>query len=293
MKKKTKTKEQIAKENLELLRQNEKLRADLKTSELYFNVAEVIMVVISKDQHVRAINAKGCDTLGYTKDELVGKNWFDTCIPASIVRDVKKAWDDIMTGRLEFVEYFENSIVTRNGNDRIISWHNSVIYDKNGAIDAILSSGDDITEIRQKEEIISAQTDSIMELSTPILQVWQGIVVAPLIGTIDSMRTQQFMDRLLTSITTTKSPVALIDITGVPTIDTQTAQHVIEAITAASLLGTKVIITGISPTIAQTLVHLGIDLSSVITKSSLSAGLEVAFDLQELSVMKKDTKEGI
>ncbi len=151
----------------------------------------------------------------------------------------------------------------------------------------------EIEEGKRREEIIKRQTEEILELSTPVIQVWEGVVIAPLIGTIDSMRTQQFMDRLLTSITTTKSPVALIDITGVPTIDTQTAQHVIEAITAASLLGTKVIITGISPTIAQTLVHLGIDLSSVITKSSLSAGLEVAFDLQELCVTKKRKNIGI
>ena len=111
-----------------------------------------------------------------------------------------------------------------------------------------------------------------------------SVVVAPLIGTIDSERTQQFMERFLGTIVKTNSPVALMDITGVPTLDTQTAQHLIEAVTAATLLGAKVIVTGVSPAIAQTLVHLGIDLPDIITKSSLSAGLKVALEFLGLTI---------
>ena len=102
-----------------------------------------------------------------------------------------------------------------------------------------------------------------MELSTPVMQVWQGVVVAPLIGSLDSQRTQQFMERLLNRIVETNSPVALVDIMGVPTIDTQTAQHLIETISAVRLLGAQVVLTGVRPAIAQTLVHLGIDLSGI------------------------------
>jgi anti-anti-sigma regulatory factor len=127
----------------------------------------------------------------------------------------------------------------------------------------------------------------MLELSTPVLQIWEGVVVAPLIGTLDSERTQQFMERLLNEIVKTKSPVALIDITGVPTIDTQTGQHLIEAISAARLLGTEVILTGVRPAIAQTLVHLGIDLSDFITKSSLAAGLNDALYALNLRVVPK------
>ena len=110
-------------------------------------------------------------------------------------------------------------------------------------------------------------------------------MVAPLIGTLDSERTQQFMERLLEAIVKTKSPVVLVDITGVPTIDTQIAQHIIESITAARLLGTQVVLTGVSPSIAQTLVHLGIDLSEIETRSSLAAGVQVALDFLGMRVV--------
>jgi rsbT co-antagonist protein RsbR len=145
----------------------------------------------------------------------------------------------------------------------------------------------EITDGKRREEIISKQTQEILELSTPVLQIMDGVVVAPLIGTIDSQRTQQFMERFLGTIVKTNSPIALVDITGVPTLDTQTAQHLIEAVTAATLLGAKVIVTGVSPAIAQTLVHLGIDLSDITTKSSLSAGLKVALEFLGLTIAPK------
>jgi rsbT co-antagonist protein RsbR len=100
------------------------------------------------------------------------------------------------------------------------------------------------------------------------------------------------MERLLHRVTETASPVALLDITGVPTVDTQTAQHLIETISAVRLLGAEVILTGVRPTIAQTLVHLGIDLSNVMTRSSLTAGLRMALNLLNLTVVSKDTKGG-
>jgi anti-anti-sigma regulatory factor/ligand-binding sensor protein len=136
----------------------------------------------------------------------------------------------------------------------------------------------------EAEKKLSQTANEIIELSTPIIQLWEGIVAAPLIGTLDSQRTQLFMDRLLAKIVETKSPVGLIDITGVPFIDTQTGQHLIEAITAAKLLGTKIILTGISPSIAQTLVQLGINLSEFETCASLSSGVKIAFKILGLSV---------
>jgi anti-anti-sigma regulatory factor len=118
-----------------------------------------------------------------------------------------------------------------------------------------------------------------------VMQVWQGVVVAPLIGSLDSERTQKFMERLLERIVETNSPVALVDITGVPTIDTQTAQHIIDTIASVRLLGAQVILTGVRPAIAQTLVHLGIDLSGVTTRSSLAAGLLVAMNTLGIKVV--------
>ena len=135
---------------------------------------------------------------------------------------------------------------------------------------------EEIEEGKRREEVIRRQSEEILEMSTPVMQMWEGVVVAPLIGSLDSHRAQRFMEMLLQRIVETNSPVALVDITGVPMIDTQTAQNLIEAVGAVRLLGAKVILTGVRPAIAQTLVHLGIDLSDVETRSSLAAGLRLA-----------------
>jgi PAS domain S-box-containing protein len=124
---------------------------------------------------------------------------------------------------------------------------------------------------------IKQQANEILEVSTPTIKIWDNIIAMPLIGSLDSERTKQFMERLLNGIIETNSEIALIDITGVPMIDTQTAHHLIDSITAAKLLGAKVILTGVKPIIAQTLVQLGIDLGSFKTQSSLAAGLQIAF----------------
>ena len=163
----------------------------------------------------------------------------------------------------------------------------SVYKNEAGAVVGVFAAARDISERKQAEARIQQQSNEILELSTPVMQVWNGVVVAPLIGSLDSARTQQFMERLLSRIVETNSPVALVDIMGVPTIDTQTAQHLIETITAVRLLGSQVILTGVRPAIAQTLVHLGVNLSDILTRSSLSAGLLVAFNILNLEVVPK------
>jgi anti-anti-sigma regulatory factor len=161
-------------------------------------------------------------------------------------------------------------------------------FDEKGEVVGVIGVSLDITERKLAEERIQQQTKEIMDLSTPVMQVWQGVVVAPLIGSLDSQRTQQFMERLLARIVETNSPVALVDIMGVATIDTQTAQHLIETISAVRLLGAQVVLTGVRPTIAQTLVHLGVDLSGIITRSSLAGGLLVALDILDLKISAKN-----
>jgi PAS domain S-box-containing protein len=152
----------------------------------------------------------------------------------------------------------------------------------------VSSSIRDISQRRQNEEKIRRQAQEIMDMAAvPVAQVWDGVLLVPLIGTLDSQRSQQLMERLLNKITETVSPIAVVDITGVPTIDTQTAQHLIETISAVRLLGAEVILTGVSPSIAQTLIHLGIDLSSVNTRSSLAKGLQLALNTLHLTVIAK------
>lgn len=132
------------------------------------------------------------------------------------------------------------------------------------------------TYLNAREEVIMQQSEEIMEISVPVIQVWDGIIAAPIIGTLDTARTQLLMEKLLEGVVETKTRVVLLDITGVPSIDTATAQHIIDTISAVKLLGSEVVITGVSPAIAQTLVHLGIDLSGITTRSALAQGLKVA-----------------
>ena len=144
------------------------------------------------------------------------------------------------------------------------------------------------TEIHQKtrEEVIARQQMDMLELSTPVVKLWEGILALPLIGTLDSARTAIVMESLLQKIVETGSAVAIIDITGVPTVDTLVAQHLLKTVTAARLMGADCIISGIRPQIAQTIVHLGVELGDVITKSSLSDAFNVALKRRGLSVQR-------
>lgn len=140
---------------------------------------------------------------------------------------------------------------------------------------------------KRREEIISRQQQEILELSTPVIQVWEGILAVPLIGTLDSMRSQIVMESLLKEITVTGAEITILDISGVPAMDTLVAQHIMKTVKAARLMGAECIISGIRPAIAQTIVQLGVDLSNVKTKASLEGALKTAFELLELKLVKK------
>jgi len=144
------------------------------------------------------------------------------------------------------------------------------------------------TEVYQRgrEEVISRQQQEMLELSTPVVQLWDGILGLPLIGTLDSARTQVVMEGLLQRIIETGARIAVIDITGVPTVDTLVAQHLLKTVAAARLMGADCIISGIRPQIAQTIVHLGLDLSSVITKATLADAFAVALQRVGLGVVR-------
>ncbi len=142
------------------------------------------------------------------------------------------------------------------------------------------------TFIKGREEVILRQTSEITEISTPVIQVWSGILALPIIGTLDSARTQVVMENLLLKIVETESTIAILDISGVPAVDSLVAQHLIKTVAATRLMGAECIISGIRPEIAQTIVHLGIDLSNINTKASLAHALRTAFSLLKLEVRK-------
>lgn len=165
-----------------------------------------------------------------------------------------------------------------------VTWDSNVLLDQLGLY---------TTEVYQqgREEVIARQQQELLELSTPVVELWEGILALPLIGTLDSARTQVVMESLLQRIVETGAGLAIIDITGVPTVDTLVAQHLLKTVAAARLMGAECIISGIRPQIAQTIVHLGVDLQGILTKATLGAAFAVALERRALRIIH-DGEEG-
>jgi rsbT co-antagonist protein RsbR len=159
-----------------------------------------------------------------------------------------------------------------------------VIFETNQLLDKL---GLFTTEVfqRGREQVIIRQQQELMELSTPVVTLWDGVLALPVIGTLDSARTQVVMENLLQRIVETGAAIAIIDITGVPTVDTLTAQHLLKTVAAARLMGADCIISGIRPQIAQTIVHLGVDLGTVMTKATLADAFTIALRRLGLGVI--------
>jgi rsbT co-antagonist protein RsbR len=149
------------------------------------------------------------------------------------------------------------------------------------------------TFIKGREEVILRQTDEIAEISTPVIRVWDGILALPIIGTLDSARTQVVMENLLQEIVASGSTIAILDISGVAAVDSLVAQHLIKTVSATRLMGAECIISGIRPEIAQTVVHLGIDLSNIVTKATLASALKHAFTMLRLNVKKVENVKSV
>lgn len=163
-------------------------------------------------------------------------------------------------------------------------WMANVIIDKLGLFSTELY-------LKSREEVIRRQQEDLLELSTPVVKLWDGILALPMIGTLDSARTQTVMESLLQSILSTGAEVAIIDITGVPNVDTLVAQHLLKTVTAARLMGADCIISGIRPQIAQTIVHLGVDLGDITTKATLADAFVIALQRTGQTVGKATAKK--
>jgi rsbT co-antagonist protein RsbR len=144
---------------------------------------------------------------------------------------------------------------------------------------------------KAREDVISNQTEQLLELSTPVVKLWDGIVAVPLVGTLDSARTQVVMESLLQTLVATGSSHAIIDITGVPAVDTQVAQHLMKAVVAARLMGADCVISGIRPQIAQTIVSIGVEFGDVVTKANLADALKLTLQRSGLEVRRVERKQ--
>ena len=140
---------------------------------------------------------------------------------------------------------------------------------------------DKLKKIQDQQKIILQQQEDLMELSSPVSKVWENILILPVNGTLDSQRTQIMMEKMNQKIVSTGCTTAILDITGVPTVDTQVANHLLKTVTAARLLGAECIVSGISPAIAQTIVHLGINLTNILTKATLQDAMIYALRKNE------------
>ena len=244
------------------------------------------LVAISPEGKITDVNRVTETIVGLRRDVLVGTDFSDYFTDPQQARDgYRRVFSD--------GQVVDFPLELRHSSGRVTPvLYNAAVYrDESGQVAGVFAAARDVTEQRLAEHRIRQQSEEILELSTPVIQLWEGIVAVPLIGNLDSNRTQLFMERLLERIVETNSPMALVDIMGVPTIDTQTAQHLIETITAVRLLGAQVVLTGVRPVIAQTLVHLGVDLSGITTRSSMAAGLKVALESLNLQVVEREQRE--
>jgi rsbT co-antagonist protein RsbR len=258
------------------------------------SVKDYAIIMLDPEGHVVTWNEGAQRTKGYQPDEIIGKH-FSLFYPKEDIERGKP--ESELKAATENGRFEDEGWRVRKDGSRF--WANMILTamrDADGTLRGFGKVTRDLTERKQAEEIkaqkaaaesLTRRAQEIMDISTPVVQVWEGIILAPLIGLLDSERTQQLMEKLLQGIVDTRSSVALVDITGVPAIDTQTARHLVESISAVRLIGADVILTGVRPAIAQTLVHLGIDLGGVITRSSLAAGLRSALEAVKLQVTTK------
>ena len=158
-------------------------------------------------------------------------------------------------------------------------WNATLILDRLGLFTTEVA-------LKTREEVITRQQTEMLELSTPVVKLWEGILALPLIGTLDSERTQVVMESLLEEIVRSGASIAIIDITGVPTVDTLVAQHLLKTVAAARLMGAECIISGIRPQIATTIIHLGVNLGDVVTKATLADAFAIALRRSNLAVVK-------
>lgn len=256
------------------------------------SVKDYAIIMLDPEGNVASWNEGAQKFKGYQAEEIVGKNFSIFYTPEDITsgkpgQELKVAADQ---GQFED----EGWRVRKDGSKFWANVTITALRDPDGSLRGFGKVTRDLTErklieeaLKQKagNEAISRRAQEILDISTPVVQVWEGVVLAPLIGSLDSQRTQQLMEKLLEAIVETRSSVALVDITGVPAVDTATGRHLVETMSAVRLLGANVILTGVRPAIAQTLVHLGVDLAGVTTRASLSAGLRTAMEILGLQVV--------
>jgi rsbT co-antagonist protein RsbR len=240
-------------------------------------ITDYEVIRLDADGVIRSWNAGARRLKGYTADEAVGQH-------ASIFYTEHDARAGLLekelntAARLGRVEA-EGWRVRKDGSQFWCNMIMSPIRDAGGELIGFVRVGRDLTEQREQTRLVQRQRDEILELSTPVIQVWDNVLVLPVIGTLDSVRAARLTEGLLDRISQIQAEVVILDISGVPAIDTDVAQHLLRTVEAARLMGTTSVLSGVRPETAQAIVHLGIDLGSLRSRNSLKDALQLALTL--------------
>jgi rsbT co-antagonist protein RsbR len=233
------------------------------------------IMAMDTEMNIIYANEGVCAWAESTADDLVGRKCYDVFTnPHCNTSDcgMRRAYDSGETTR-------QRTAVNVQGEKLPIEYTCAPILDENGSTIGGIEHVIDITDQVANEEMIREQSQAIIEMSTPVISMWDGVMLVPLIGSLDTARSQQMTQTILDGVATTDATVVILDVTGVPSIDTAVARHLLVAVDSARILGAEVIITGFSPDAAQTLAQLGVDFSTLRTRGSLKAGIVEAFQL--------------
>lgn len=261
-------------------------KIDLKGKAQILDQLPAPVMVVDKDFHITYLNQQGLELAGAGMEETVGKLCHSIFHTTDCKTDnccMRKALETgkMHSGRTETVLHDEThtmeyyAVPLTDDHDEIV-----------GGVEFIV----DITKQAQYEKNLIEQSKTIQKLSTPIIKLWNGILVLPIIGVIDSMRAQTMMENMLTRIAETYSRVIILDIHGVAAMDTAVAQHLIKIAKATKLMGCDCILSGISPAVAQTIIHLGIDMEAIKTRATLSDAFAEALELLDKEVTSKGSE---
>ncbi len=262
---------------------NRRLQVDQLIKEQMLDQVPSSIMAVDKDFRIIYMNNAGLKTLGKSADDLIGHYCRDAIGSSHCNTDsccMKKA---IETGET----HSDRTEVPVNGGKITVEYYAVPLKDSNDNTIGGLEFAVNITKRVEYERNLIEQSRTIQQLSTPTIRLWDGILVLPIVGVIDSLRAQNMMESMLNKIVETYSKVIILDIQGVAAVDTAVAQHLIKIAKATRLMGCACILSGISPAVAQTIIQLGIDMGSVRTKATLSDAFSEALEILDLEVTKK------
>lgn len=241
------------------------------------------VMAVDRDFTVTYMNRAGCDFLGMSLTEIQGRHCYDLFRSEHCQTPECRMIPAMQGGKRQSAR----NALTRDGRRVEIEYTTAVLTDEDGQVTGGLEFIIDITEKVRDERRILEQNRAIAEMSTPAIKLWEGVVVLPVVGIVDSSRAQQMMEAMLSRIAETSAKVIIMDIQGVAAVDTAVANHLIKITRATRLMGCQCIISGISPMVAQTLVQLGINLDNVHTNTTLRDALRDAFEILRLTVQPR------